>query len=296
MDPHTLRWQSTLVLLLVVPFTAIGVVFETRLAVNVAPQAAAWTMSLSALLGLLAWAARSGTVAAAATGALITANLMLATPGLPFNPLRTALVPVLAVLVLTSLATRFGRKHKEHLGTAEKRYGRNAAQVAANLGFASLAALPMVQIWLADSRIFWHVDLAPKPILIPALAALAEAAADTISSEIGQVLGGDPLMLTTLRRVEPGTDGGITPVGTLAGALAAALVALTGAVALRGGSNIFAVSWAGGVLGLFFDSLFGATLERKGWLNNDAVNFLSTASAAVFALVVLALLSHPGAG
>jgi uncharacterized membrane protein len=40
---------------------------------------------------------------------------------------------------------------------------------------------------------------------------------------------------------------------------------------------------------LFFDSLLGATLERRGWLNNDAVNFLSTASAAAFALGLLAV-------
>ncbi len=45
-----------------------------------------------------------------------------------------------------------------------------------------------------------------------------------------------------------------------------------------------------GVFGLFFDSLLGATLERRGWINNDAVNFLSTASAAGFALGLLALM------
>jgi uncharacterized membrane protein len=59
---------------------------------------------------------------------------------------------------------------------------------------------------------------------------------------------------------------------------------------------MLAVSCAGGVFGLFFDSLLGATLERRGWLNNDAVNFLSTASAAGFALGLLALMSHPGGG
>jgi uncharacterized membrane protein len=48
------------------------------------------------------------------------------------------------------------------------------------------------------------------------------------------------------------------------------------------------LSWAGGVFGLFFDSLLGATLERRGWLNNDGVNFLSTVSAACFALSLLA--------
>jgi uncharacterized membrane protein len=51
---------------------------------------------------------------------------------------------------------------------------------------------------------------------------------------------------------------------------------------------MLAVSWASGVFGLLFDSLLGATLERRGWLNNDAVNFLSTAGAASFALGLLA--------
>jgi uncharacterized membrane protein len=54
------------------------------------------------------------------------------------------------------------------------------------------------------------------------------------------------------------------------------------------------LSWAGGVFGLFFDSLLGATLERAGWLNNDAVNFLSTASAVACSLVLLAMLPHAG--
>ena len=66
-----------------------------------------------------------------------------------------------------------------------------------------------------------------------------------------------------------------------------------GAVALSGGWEMFLISLAGGTFGLFFDSLLGATLEEAGLLNNDAVNFLSTASAAVFALVVLAILPHP---
>jgi uncharacterized membrane protein len=55
---------------------------------------------------------------------------------------------------------------------------------------------------------------------------------------------------------------------------------------------MFWIAGAGGIFGLFFDSLLGATLEGRGWLNNDAVNFLSTASAAAFALGLLALLPH----
>jgi len=58
---------------------------------------------------------------------------------------------------------------------------------------------------------------------------------------------------------------------------------------------MFWIASAGGTFGLFFDSLLGATLERKGWLNNDAVNFLSTVSSAVFAVVLLAIVYRSGA-
>jgi uncharacterized membrane protein len=72
------------------------------------------------------------------------------------------------------------------------------------------------------------------------------------------------------------------------------MVAGVGTLALRGDWGMFWISFAGGTFGLFFDSLLGATLERHGWLNNDAVNFLSTASAAGFALVLMAAMAHPG--
>lgn len=122
------------------------------------------------------------------------------------------------------------------------------------------------------------------------LAALAEAAADTVSSEIGQVFGGRPRLLTTLHAVEPGVDGAVSLAGTLAGVVAAGTVAAAGTWALHGDARMLAVSCAGAVFGLVFDSLLGATLELNGWLNNDVVNFLSTASAAGFALGVRAVL------
>ncbi len=123
-----------------------------------------------------------------------------------------------------------------------------------------------------------------------ALAALAEAAADTVSSEVGQVLGGRPRMITTMRAVEPGTNGAVSVTGTLVGVVAAAIVAGSGSWAMRGDWTLFKLSCAGAVFGLFFDSLLGATLENRGWLNNDAVNFLSTAAAAGFALAMIAVL------
>jgi uncharacterized protein (TIGR00297 family) len=287
-----LAWESKAVLLLVLPWTAVEVVLRAQDWLARDLRATAWILGLSAALGGLAWLARAGSPAAAATGAVITASLMFATAWPPFSPWNTALVPVLAVLVLTSTATRYGRARKERLGMAETRRGRGAAQVAANLGVAALVASPMMQAWMADR--FAIPYSARLPLFTVALAALAEAAADTVSSEIGQVLGGAPVMLTTLRRVEAGTDGAISLAGTLTGVLAAGVVSVAGTLALGGGAAMLALSWAGGVFGLFFDSLLGATLERRGWLNNDAVNFLSTASAAGFAAAALALLPLAG--
>jgi len=287
-------WRSKLVLLLVLPFTAVGVVVHALTWWTQTPAVVLETLGPSALLALAAWKLRTATPAAAATGAIITASLMFSTYVYPYHPWNTALIPVLVVLFLTSFSTRFGRHKKERLGTAERHRGRSAPQVAANLGVAALLLEPTIQSRLIDSHIFSPPASAPMLIFALGLAALAEAAADTVSSEIGQVLGGQPRMITTLRRVDPGTDGGITLAGTLAGVTAAGVVAAAGCVALRGDLLLFAISWAGGVFGLFFDSLLGATLERAGWLNNDGVNFLSTGSAAVFALAILTFMPHVG--
>ena len=309
MDPQELDWQSKLILLVVCPWVTVDLWLVTRdwLQGDTA-EVAWWTLGLSALLGGLAWLARSGTPGAAMMGALITAGLMYATATSPYDPLRTALVPVIALLVLTSLATRFGqrgpqrqvfvagvadRRRQERLGIAELRHGRVASQVAANLGIAALVAQTPVQIFLIDHRLLSASIVEPLRIFVPALAALAEAAADTVSSEIGQVLGGTPRLLTTLRRVAPGTDGGITLAGTLAGIVAAGIVTVPCSWLLEAGAGILAIAWAGGVFGLLFDSLLGATLERRGWLNNDAVNFLSTVSAAAFSMFLLTLVPHP---
>ncbi|MGA3373871.1 MAG: DUF92 domain-containing protein [Terracidiphilus sp.] len=289
-----LVWQSKLVLLLVLPFAGAGVVLQSHFFGENLPQVAIWTLGLSLIFGMVVIQLRAATPGAAFTGAVLTASLMFSTATFPYQPWRTALVPVLAVFLLSFSATRLGREQKERLGTAERRQGRTAAQVAANLGVAAIASSELVQSWLTDSGWFSRAGQVPTLLFAVGLAALAEAAADTVSSEIGQVLGGQPRMITSLREAEPGTDGAISLIGTLAGAAAAVLVALAGTLALGGGSAIFWISCTSGVFGLFFDSLLGATLEQRGWLNNDGVNFLSTASAAALALGVLALLPHSG--
>jgi uncharacterized protein (TIGR00297 family) len=288
-----LRWQSKLVLLAVLPGVGAHVLLEAQWWSRQSAPVAIWTLGLGALFGLVTWKVRAATPWAAFTGAAILASLMFSSTYFPYVPWHTAFVPVLAVVTIAFLTTKLGRRKKERLGTAESRRGRSPSQVVANLGVAAIASSEFFQSWLIDSHGFTNTTLIPAPLFTIALAALAEAAADTASSEIGQVFGGSPRMITTLRKVEPGTDGAITLAGTLAGVIAAALVAAAGTWALSGDRTMFLLSCASGAFGLIFDSLLGATFEKIGWLNNDAVNFLSTASAAVFAILVLATMRPP---
>ena len=294
MKPVALKWQSQAILLIVMPAAAAEVLLECARWAGETPAVAAWALGLSALLGLIAWRLHSASPTGAVAGAILTACVMLTTATPPYAPWQTALIPVLAVLVLTALATRAGRRRKERLGLAERRTGRVAAQVAANIGAAALLSTRPVQLWMADCRWFSAAGWTLGLIYAPMLAALCEAAADTVSSELGQVLDSRPRMITTLRIAPPGTDGAVSPGGTFAGVVAAGIVATAGAFALRGGWLLLAVSWVSGVFGLIFDSVLGATLERRGWLNNDAVNFLSTLSAAACALALVALAPRLG--
>ena len=293
MASKDLRWQSKLVLLIVLPGVGTHVLLEAHWWSLQSAPVAIWTLGLAALFGLVTWKLKAATPWAALSGGAILASLMFSSTYFPYVPWHTALVPVLTVVALSFITTRLGRNKKESLGIAEDKHGRAPAQVAANLGVAAIASSEFFQSWLIDAHGFTNTSTVPIPLFVIALAALAEAAADTASSEFGQVFGGRPRMITTLRKADPGTDGAITIAGTLAGIVAAALVAAAGTYALSGDRTMFWLSCAGGVFGLLLDSLLGATFERAGWLNNDAVNFLSTAGAAIVAIAVLAHFRPP---
>jgi uncharacterized protein (TIGR00297 family) len=279
----TLAWQSKAVLLAVVPWTVASVVLQAHWWATQVPVVAWTTLGISGLFGLVVWRLKAATPAGAATGAAITASLIFSTVQFPYREswLHSGLMPLLAVFLLTYAATKIGRAKKELLGTAEAKRGRNAAQIAANLGVAALAST-LTAILIPQQNL--------GPIL--AVAALAEAAADTVSSEIGQVFGGAPRMLTTFRKVEAGTDGAITLTGTAAGIVAAGIVAAIAAWAMGEGWLMAAFCTVGGIAGLIFDSLLGATLERQGLLNNDAVNFLSTVAAPIFSVLAIVAWLH----
>ena len=179
---------------------------------------------------------------------------------------------LLTVFVLTWISTRLGWAHKIRLGTAEARAGRDALQVLANLAAAATCALVFAFVW-PDQR-----------LLIAMTAALAEAAADTVSSEIGQAFGGSPRLVTNWNKAATGTNGAITLAGTLAGVAGGLTVGIVGVVTGLFAWRALPVCVVSGVVGMIADSFLGATLESRGLLGNNAVNFISTVVAAVIAL------------
>jgi uncharacterized protein (TIGR00297 family) len=185
-----------------------------------------------------------------------------------------AFAALITVFALAWITTRLGYQHKQRLGIAERREGRDASQVLANLGVATVCA----GIYALDHGKFAHGKIV---WLLAMSAALSEAAADTVSSEVGQALGEKARLITNWKTVPAGTNGAITLTGTLAGIASAAIVS---SVCLLGGLvslHWLPISVGAALLGMIMDSFLGAWLERRGLLNNNSVNFLSTLVTAV---------------
>lgn len=278
------RRQARLLVVTVGALLALGTLHLIQLSFQAQSHSSFFlAVILSLTFGLLAWVLRAATPAAALAGNLICLLISSSVPGHGDSPAHSGLVPLLLLFGLTFAATRLGRVQKKILGLAEPSHGRNAAQVLANLGvagiIAALANWPTLTFVVPDPA-------SGKPALWPTLlmAALAEATADTLSSEIGQAFGGTPWLITRMQRVATGTDGGVSLLGTAVGLAGAASISLAGMAALRLPPEAAIMVFLGGASGLVFDSVLGATVERRGWLGNDLVNFASTLFAVAVAL------------
>jgi uncharacterized protein (TIGR00297 family) len=241
-------------------------VFDLSRLSRLTPSEARWAMGglLTASFAVLARLLRGVTNSGALAGAVICFVLYVGGGAGAFAALIT-------VFSLTWITTRLGYQRKQGLGTAERREGRKASQVLANLGVATACAAVSV---LSPNRMVFLLAMA---------AALSEAAADTVSSELGQAFSAKARLITSWRPVPPGTDGAVSLAGTLAGVVAAGVVS---AVCVLWGllpRRWLALSAVAAVVGMVTDSFLGAWLERRGLVNNDAVNFLGTLTAALAA-------------
>jgi len=226
-------------------------------------QRAGLGFAINAALAAAGYAARS------VNGSGVVAGILLGTTLWAFLDWRGYLL-LLAFFVLGTACTKIGWEAKSARALAQEEEGRRGARHAfANTGVAIACAVFAVTT--------------PYPVffLVACAAAFATAAADTAGSEIGQLWGRRTFLLTTLKPVPPGTDGAVSMEGTLAGVFASILLGAVGAAAgLYPWIGVVAVTLAAFV-GTTVESLAGASLERQGLLDNEAMNFLNTLVGAL---------------
>ena len=253
---------------------ALSLVSEDLLAAVARPplSAIAVPLAVNAAVAAAGFAARTVTASGAVAGAVLGTIVMFFTGAAGWG----LLLLTFACAVVTS---RMGLARKRALGIDEGRGGRRGAGNAiANTGVAAAAA--------AMSALTYAHD----PARLAFVAALVAGASDTVASEIGKAWGRRTFLVTSARRVAPGTPGAMTLEGTLAGVAGAALLALAavalGLLAPDGVLLVVAAATAGALL----ESVLGATLEDRGIVNNDVLNFINTAAAA-YAAIALTWLS-----
>ena len=207
----------------------------------------------------------------------------------------TWLLLLLFFLLSSFVATRYKFALKEAMGVQEGKKGeRRASNVLAN-GVAPMAAAVLSFVGPSVPSGWFPRDVAG----IVFLAALAVAGSDTLASEIG-VLSPNPVLITTFKRVTPGTDGGISLLGEACALLAAVYTALfgwlmLGALARTYGldptmpvdATFLVIPAVIGFVGCQIDSVVGATLERRGLVNKKTTNLIATCAGAVLAYLIL---------
>ena len=180
---------------------------------------------------------------------------------------------MLAFFILGSVCTRYKFEYKKRIGVEQGKSGaRGYRNVFAN-GIVACAAAILYGVFVQPVFIVMYVGC------------VATAAADTMASEIG-VTGGIPYMITTLRKVPIGTNGGVTMTGELV-ALGGSFVVSLVALGLQVISPwMLVICTITGFVGTNLDSLVGALLENKGFLGNAGTNFLATLGGGVFAVAL----------
>ncbi len=229
-------------------------------AINLAFGATAFAMKMVSLSGFL-----SG---------LIVGTILYTFGGYPLYLI------LITFFVLGSGATKFGYARKKALGVAQEKGGaRGWKNAVANCSMGAFLAILAALVPEHRSLLF----------VAGFFGAFATAASDTVSSEIGQVLGKHPILITTLRPVPVGTEGAISLEGTFAGILASIVLCGIGIAlqVLPPAAALICVVAA--FIGTTVESYLGATLEQMKIIDNEIINFMNTLVGAAAAMILTAL-------
>jgi uncharacterized protein (TIGR00297 family) len=208
-------------------------------------------------------------------------------------------LPILVFFVLSSLLSRWGKNRKtEFAGVFEKTGTRDHGQVAANGGIGAILVLLQYVFQSAD---FY-------PLYVGAMAAVT---ADTWGTEIGTYFKGRTISIVSMRKVQPGTNGGVSLAGFTGGLIGSAIVVLICFSWLT--TKIAFIAIIAGIVGSAADSIFGGSIQARylckrcgksterrihcgeptsmeggvKWINNDFVNWICGLCGALTVLVAL---------
>nr|WP_319373171.1 TIGR00297 family protein [uncultured Methanobacterium sp.] len=122
------------------------------------------------------------------------------------------------------------------------------------------------------------------------IGSIATATADTMASEVG--VATTPRLITNFKKVSPGTDGGVSVLGTFAGIIGAGLIGLAAYILgiYPDLVRTMEIALVAGTFGCFVDSILGAVLEIKGYLSNEHVNLLATLAGALLGNIMVWLI------
>ena len=181
------------------------------------------------------------------------------------------LLLIVLFLIMCLLATKFSKKYKQSLGEFEGR--RTSKNVISN---------GVVACFMAAFGGYY------LPFVGGFIGAIATATSDTLASEIG-VLDQEPRLITTFQKVDPGTNGAVSVLGTTVGIVGAAIIGIASYLLgiMPDPVPAIVVSIISGTVGCFMDSILGALFENRHMLTNEHVNLIATIVGALVGIFLV---------
>jgi len=190
------------------------------------------------------------------------------------------LVVLVLFLFISFAATKYKYNFKKSIGEVEGKKGERR--------WNNVIANGIIPALIAVLSFF----VLPKEIGgVLFITAMSAATSDTFASEIG-IMSDRVYLITSMKKVERGIDGGISVLGTNAAFFGALFISITGWMLLSEFSflpdinSLILIPVFIGFISCQIDSVLGATLEGK-ILTKDTVNLVSIGAGTLIAWMIL---------